>query len=88
MRAHAIRLLVGVALSTVLTACAEPQLQGRDTAARDAARNEGAAEQRVAELAQELEAVSRNASRMEELYAAREAEILALRAQVASLTGD
>lgn len=86
MRTHAIRLLVGATLCTslaLLAACAEPQVQERDIAIRGAA-----TAHRVAELSQQLESVSRYASRMEELYAAQEAEILALRAQLASLTSD
>jgi hypothetical protein len=90
MRTHAIRLLVGATFCTslaVLTACAEPQVQERDTAIGGAVPGASTA-QRVAELSQQLESVSRYASRMEELYAVQEAEILALRAQVASLTSD
>lgn len=91
MRTHAIRLLVGATLCTslaLLAACAEPQVQERDAATRGAVPGGAETAHRVAELSQQLESVSRYASRMEELYAAQEAEILALRAQLASLTSD
>jgi hypothetical protein len=42
---------------------------------------------RVAELAQQLESMSRYAARMEAIYAEQEAEIFALGEKVASLEG-
>ena len=85
-----LRSLVLLASCTLLPACVQPQVQQRatpDSAVRDVA-PEAVTPERVAELAQQLESVSRYAARMEELYAAQETEILALRQKVASLASE
>lgn len=74
-----------VSSCALLTACVQPQAQQSATAVREPGPDAAATAERVAELAQQLESMSRYAAQMEEIYAAQEAEILALRQQVASL---
>lgn len=86
-----VRLLFSAVLvssGVLLAACAQPQAQQSATSAtavREPGPDAAATAERVAELAQQLESVTRYAAQMEEIYAAQEAEILALRQQVASL---
>jgi hypothetical protein len=64
-------LLAGVA---ALPACVQPRTT-----------DEAVTAERVFVLGQQVESLTKYASQMEELYAAQEAEILALRQEVASL---
>lgn len=71
---------------TALLACARTELQpprGNNSAGVAA----GVTAESVTALTEQLETTRRYAARMEELYAAQEAEILALRQQVAKLRG-
>ena len=74
------------ACCTVLLACARTDVQSaRGDDGTTAIRSETA--ESLTALKKDLEATLRYASRMEELYASQEAEILALRAEVAKLRG-
>ncbi len=77
MRAHrSIRNLSSLILAATFAAllgCAQPQVQPEGTA------------ERVLELGKQLESMRKYASQMEKIYAAQEAEILALRQEVARL---
>jgi hypothetical protein len=65
--------LILLASCTALPACVQPRT------------TDASAHQEVEELGQQVESLTKYASQMEKLYAAQEAEILALKQEVASL---
>jgi hypothetical protein len=94
MKTHgSIRRALGLILVTGLAAsagCVQPRTleQANDDAAHQGAETDAITPERVSELAKELEGFRRYAARMEEIYAAQETEILALRAEVADLKSE
>jgi hypothetical protein len=77
LNSHAPRMFGLVMVLAALTACAQPRVQ--------TAGSEEPTEDAVSLLTNQVQSLERYASRMEELYAAQEAEILSLRQEVASL---
>jgi hypothetical protein len=74
LNSHAPRMFGLAMVSAALTACAQPRAGGGEPT-----------EDEVSLLTNQVQSLERYASRMEELYAAQEAEILSLRQEVASL---
>lgn len=81
VRALNLILLAGVA---ALPACVQPRTTGA-SAHEEVEADEAVTAERVFVLGQQVESLTRYASQMEQLYAAQEAEILALRQEVARL---
>lgn len=81
VRVFTLILLAGVA---ALPACVQPRTTGA-IAHQEVEADEAVTAERVFVLGQQVESLTRYASQMEQLYAAQEAEILALRREVASL---
>jgi hypothetical protein len=76
-------LLAGVA---TLPACVQPRTTGA-IAHQEVEADEAVTAERLFVLGQQVESLTKYASQMEQLYAAQEAEILALRREVAGLRG-
>lgn len=81
VRVQSLILLAAVA---ALPACVQPRTTGAG-AHQEVEADEAVTAERVVVLGQQVESLTRYASQMEQLYAAQEAEILALRQEVSRL---